>query len=119
MIDQDLYILILEMFDDLKKEEDILKYLEFKNMCLNNKELTYLIRKYQEQQELLESIQDSKYQEDILKEIDNLNNKIYSIDEYQEYLKYTTICEQRLKELSKIIFKDIVEVVEGGCHACS
>lgn len=119
MIDQDIYILILEMFDEIKKEEDVIKYLDYKHKCLNNKELLYLIRKHRENKELLENIQDLKYQASIINEINNLNDKINSNLDYIEYLKYSDMYEKRIKDLSKIIFDGIVNVVEGGCNACN
>jgi hypothetical protein len=90
-MEQALYLLMLELFDLLKEEQLFIDYKVKENELLNDYEFISLVNDYHNN--------DFNKDECFM----NINNNL----NYQAYLKLYELCNERLKQLSDIIFKDI------------
>ncbi|MDL2212075.1 YlbF family regulator [Erysipelotrichaceae bacterium OttesenSCG-928-M19] len=117
MIEQDLYIEILELFDLLKEEACFREFKRLEAMLLNNHELTNLINEYNDLIDSLAKLDYQPYIDEQQLKIDNIYIKLQQNDDYQRYLVMYEECNQRLNYIASIIFKDIVNV--GEVYECS
>ncbi|MEG0284071.1 MAG: YlbF family regulator [Erysipelotrichales bacterium] len=119
MIEQELYIEILELFDLLKEEECFKEYIVVQDYLENNKDIVQIIYEYNFILNTIENIDYQPFIEQQTKELEVLENKINSNEEYQKYLSLHKVCNDRLVEISKLIFDDVVEINQGGCHCAN
>ena len=118
MIEQDLYLNILELFDLIKDEPCFKKYKEIENDLINNKEIKALIDQYNEINEEKAKVEYEPYQQELISKQRAIEANLKDNINYQEYLSLYQECNDYLQTLAQIIFKDIVSVKEDGCHGC-
>ena len=118
MIEQHLYLEILELFDLIKEEPLFKKYQQLENELINNHELQVLITKYNDLNDEQNKIGYLSYQKEIEEKKVKIKKQLESEKLYQEYLETYDLCNDYLINISKIIFKDIVLVNEGVCDGC-
>lgn len=110
MIDQELYIELLELFDELKKMDIFITYVENKNKALNNIEVKSLIKQINELSDLTHTISYQPSLDEIIDKIEFLKTKLNDNTFYNNYIKSYNECNNYLIHISSIIFKDIVVV---------
>lgn len=112
MLNQELNLAILELFDELKGEQIFITYKELETKLIANKEITSLIKKINDLDEEVYKVNYQPYQNELNDRISKLKTELLTNHDYQSYLKYYQLCNQRLNEISKLIFQDIIEVSE-------
>lgn len=115
MIEQELYIEVLELFDILKEEECFKEYIGVQDYLESNKDVVQIINEYNFILNTIENIDYQPFIDEQTKELERLENNLHNNIEYQKYLELHEKCNQRLIEISKLIFEDVVEINEGGC----
>lgn len=110
MIDQELYIQILELFDELKSMDVFKKYIEYKDIALADSEVSKLIK---EINDLSDSSHNITYQpslDEIMEKIEELSVRLNNNTNYSNYITSYNECNDYILYISSLIFKDIVEV---------
>lgn len=115
MINQDLYIEILELFDLIKEEEIFIEYKKVEKLTLENKEIVKLINEYNEIVDSCSNISYTPYLEESEQKLTDIQDKLNRNELYQRYLNLYDKCNKRLSYLSELMFKDIINVGEVGC----
>ena len=115
MINQDLYIEILELFDLIKEEEIFIKYKEVEKKTLDDKEILNLIKEYNNIVDSCNNISYSPYLEESEQKLNIVQEKLDNNELYQEYLNLYERCNERLSYLTSLIFKDVINVGEVDC----
>lgn len=110
MIEQDLNIAILEMFDEVKKLAIFKNYRINEEKALNNIEVKHLVSEINKLSDLTYSITYQPSLDEICNKIDKLTLELENNEFYNNYLCSYNECNEYINYLSKIIFKDIIEV---------
>lgn len=118
MINQELNIALLEMFDEVDKEEIFKNYCAIENEVLKS-DIVKIVAEINNLNEEISRVEYQPYQLELKNKIELLENDLLANPLYQEYLHAYEMCNQRLEELAKIIFKDIINVREMSECACS
>lgn len=114
MIEQELYLELLELFD-LVKEEPVFKEYTMLQQQLINSDVGRLISEYNELILEKEKISYADYQQQLDKRLNEIELKLANSEEYQRFQKLYQICNDELKKLAQLILKDIVIVEEVDC----
>lgn len=112
MLNQNLNIALLELFDELALESIFIKYQELEQALLEEKEVVNKIQSINEMYLELAKIAYEPFQTQLSQKISTMEDDLNNNQLYQEYLKYYQLCNTRLNEISKLIFKDIINVSE-------
>ncbi|MDF9867609.1 cell fate (sporulation/competence/biofilm development) regulator YlbF (YheA/YmcA/DUF963 family) [Bacilli bacterium PM5-3] len=115
MIDQDLYIEILEMFDLISKEPLFIKYKDIEKQLLEDKDVLIIHQEYNDLANSLENISYHSYVKETNEKMLSLEKELSSNLKYIEYEKSYNECNDYLNNISKIIFKDIIDIGEKNC----
>lgn len=114
MINQKLYIEVLELFDLIKEEDIFIKYKQLEQLVLNDKEIRQLINEYNFINETIANVEYEPFIKEQELELIKIQDKLNSNQNYCLYLDAHFCCNKRLNEISELIFKDIVSI-GGGC----
>lgn len=112
MLNQELNIALLELFDELSVESIFVTYKELETKLIENKDIPTLIKKINELDEEVYKVNYQPYQNELNERINKLKDELLNNHDYQEYLKYYQLCNKRLNEISKLVFQDIIKVSE-------
>ncbi len=114
MINQELNIAILELFDEIKEMDLFKVYKINEEKALNNPEVNRLINKINTLSDLTYSVSYQPSLDEITTKISKLTSDLENNEFYNSYMCSYQECNDYLKHLSELIFKDIVEV-ESEC----
>jgi len=115
MIEQNIYIEILELFDLVNEEPLFKKYKQAELILLNDKEIQSLITKYNELNEEQGRIQYEPYKKELEDKKNEIEIELSKNIKYQEYIELYNECNEYLNDITKIIFEGIVNVKEDEC----
>ena len=118
MIEQELYIEILELFDLIYQEEIFIEYCELERKLLTDEKVVKVVNNYNEINTSLAKVTFASYQLEQEKQLQQLKQQLLQNKDYQRYQELYDLCNKRLNYLSSLIFKDIIIVKETGCHGC-
>lgn len=110
MLDQDINIELLNLFDLVDKSSTYLNYQNHEQAVLNDYDLLMMINTHND---LMEKY-DLSHDDHMMKRINELQDKINNNEGYIAYLKSYDDYQKLMEDISKIIFKDIINIVKEG-----
>jgi len=114
MIEIDLKL--LEISDLLQEDELVKTYHQTERQVTEDKNLLDLIKQYNEYCDQYEKIEYDAYRVELLNKTEALKKEIESNDLYHDYLSQQVTIDDMVLDLSKLVFKDLLEIGElCGC----
>jgi len=112
----DINLTMLEMQDEVRKNDYVIKYHQLEKEIENNTQLKKNIDLYNELVNEYEKVEYDPYRSELLNRIQVLKDDVESNPLYQDYLAYTDALNSEIVDLGSLIFKDLLEI--GDVFEC-